>query len=167
MVLKAAQVIMLILTAGKMKNKKSCGYTYLMLLVVVASMALMASVLGGIIFSKEIRIEKENELIFRGMAYAAAIKSYHDTPDSNGSFPINLEDLVKDPRFPLKKHIRRIYKDPITGKDWVLITAPGGGIVGVASSSKTKPIKQTNFPIKLRKFESAEHYSDWLFIYDM
>lgn len=165
--MKAAQAIMLILTAGKMKNSKSGGYTYLMLLVVVASMALMASVLGAIIFSRETRIEKENELIFRGMAYAEAIKSYHDTSGSNGAFPMDLEDLVKDPRFPLKKHIRRLYKDPITGKDWILITAPGGGIVGVTSSSKTKPIKQTNFPVKLRKLESAEHYSDWLFVYDM
>ena len=53
--------------------------------------------------------------------------------------------------------------DPITGGDWTLIMHPAGGITGVASKSRAKPVKKTGFTGKMRNFEGAEHYSDWIF----
>jgi type II secretory pathway pseudopilin PulG len=156
---------MRILTAGKAINREG-GYAYLALLIMVASIALVASVMSLVIYSRETRMEKEQELLFRGLAYKAAIKSYYNSSKGAKTLPTDLKDLVLDPRFPFKKHIRRLYMDPITGKMWTLITAPGGGISGVASPSKTKPLKMKNFPEKLKKFEDSEHYSDWVFEYN-
>lgn len=150
-------------TAGKISSKNR-GYAYLMLLVMAACIGLFASVLGVIIFSRDVRIEKEYELLFRGMAYVSAIKKYYKASPGMKVFPQRLEDLLSDPRFPAKHYIRRLYKDPITGGDWTLISGPGDGICGVASSSKTKPLKQKDFPLQFKNFEAAEHYSDWIFI---
>jgi type II secretory pathway pseudopilin PulG len=135
-----------------------------MLLVMAACIGLFASVLGVIIFSRDVRVEKENELLFRGMAYMNAIKSYYSASTGRKEFPQSMEYLLSDPRFPAKRHIRKLYKDPITGGDWVLVTGSAGGICGVASGSKMKPIKQKDFPSQLRSFEGLEHYSDWIFL---
>ena len=161
---KAARMTTRTSTAGKMKNKRG-GYAYLALLITAASLALLASALGLTVYSRETRMLKEQELIFRGLAYKAAIKSYYNASNGMKELPHSLGDLVLDPRFPFKKHIRRLYLDPITGRMWTLITGPDGGISGVASPSKTKPIKRKNFPEQLKKFEDAEHYSDWIFDY--
>ncbi len=148
---------------GRINNKNS-GYAYIMMLVMMASIGLTASVLGVIIFSRDVRIEKEKELLFRGMAYVTAIKSYNLASKGKKEFPARLEDLLNDPRFPEKHHIRKLYKDPITGGDWTLILGPNEVICGVASSSKMKPVKQKYFPPQLTGFEAAKHYSDWIFI---
>ena len=152
---------MRILTAGKARNK---GYAYLMLLVVAASMAITASSVGIIIYSRAVRMEKENELIFRGLAYENALKSFYDASKGRKTYPSSLEYLLSDPRYSGKKHIRKLYKDPVTGIDWVTYTAPDGGITGVASRSSMKPLKQKGFPEKIKQFEGAQHYSDWVFI---
>lgn len=152
------------LIAGKAKNRQE-GFAYLALLITVASIALFASILGLIIYSREVRMEKEQELIFRGLAYKNAIKSYYNSSKGVKTLPHRLDDLLLDQRYSFKKHIRKLYVDPITGKMWTLITASDGGISGVASSSRTKPLKRKKFPKKLEKFEDAEHYSDWIFDY--
>jgi type II secretory pathway pseudopilin PulG len=149
--------------AGKI-NKKRGGYAYLMLLVTAASIGLIAAVLGVIIFSRDVRVEKERELMFRGVAYMNAISSYYSASPGMKVYPRNLSDLLSDPRFPTKRHIRKLYNDPITGGEWVLVTTADGGICGVASSSKAKPLKQENFPQQLKSFEGAKHYSDWVFL---
>lgn len=151
---------MRILTAGKTRNR---GYAYLMLLVVAASMAIAASSLGIVIYSRAVRMERENELIFRGLAYGKALKSFYDASKGRKTYPESLEYLLSDPRFSDKKHIRKSYKDPITGGEWVTYKTPEGAITAVASSSKMKPLKQKGFPEQLKEFEGAKHYSDWIF----
>jgi type II secretory pathway pseudopilin PulG len=160
---RAVMVKTQISTAGKI-NSSNNGYAYLMMLVMVASIGLFAAVLGVLIFSRDVRVEKESELLFRGVAYMNAIKSYYAASAGTKAFPQKLEDLLSDSRFPEKHHIRKLYKDPVTGGDWTLITGANGEIYGVASKSKTKPIKQKDFPSQLKSFEGAEHYSDWVFI---
>jgi type II secretory pathway pseudopilin PulG len=135
-----------------------------MLLVMAASVCLVGAIMGSFLYNRAVRVEKENELIFRGLAYKEAIKSYYRASTGRKTYPERLEDLLDDPRFPNKKHIRKIYSDPITGKDWQLIMGSGGGIVGVASKSKMKPLKQKGFPTAMKDFEQALHYSDWQFV---
>ena len=69
-----------------------------------------------------IRREKEEELIFRGIQYAEAIRVFHQR---QGRLPVRLAELVEaKPRC-----IRQLWVDPITGKnDWVPIRVgmPGG-----------------------------------------
>jgi type II secretory pathway pseudopilin PulG len=159
--LRAEKTTMPILTAGKTGNK---GYAYLMLLVVAASMAIAASSAGIIVYSRAVRIEKESELIFRGQAYQAALRSYYESSTGKKTYPQSLAYLLSDPRFPDKKHIRKLYKDPITGGEWKLYTASDNGITGVASASFQKPLKQKGFPEELKHLEEAKHYSDWVFM---
>jgi hypothetical protein len=55
----------------------------------------------------------------------------------------------------------------MTGKpEWGLVTAPGGGIMGVYSLSGMTPIKTSGFSERDRTFEGANHYSDWKFFYE-
>lgn len=152
-----------ILTAGKMKNKQA-GYSYLMMLVVAASLGLAASALGAVLYERGLRIEKEKELLFRGMAYVRAIESFNLNSISGTKYPETLEQLVTDARISKVKHIRRLYEDPVTGGDWELILTPEGRICGVNSSSKRKPLKRGDFPEGFEDFEKAEHYSDWKFV---
>lgn len=145
------------------------GFTYIGMLLVVAIISLTASFsvqLGGIAQ----RRQAEDELLFVGLQYKRAIRSYFEAapPGTPSTAPPRLEDLLKDPRFPYpKRHIRRLYADPLTGNnDWVLIrTLDGQGILGVHSRSKEKPIRIDNFPDEFFHFKGKERYADWVFVY--
>ena len=50
--------------------------------------------------------------------------------------------------------------------EWGLIDAPGGGIAGVYSRSEAKPLKTGNFAPPDVRFEGAERYSDWKFVFE-
>jgi len=112
--------------------------------------------------------EKEEELLFRGNQYRVAIERYYTALPGRQVLPPNIEVLLKDERFPThRRHLRRQYKDPITGEEFVLIRdmLRGNGIVGVKSGSDKKPIRQKNFPDLYREFEGKEKYSEWEFKY--
>jgi type II secretory pathway pseudopilin PulG len=132
-------------------------------------MALFGVALGatGDVWRTAAQREREQELLFVGGQYRNAFLSYYGaTPAGKPRYPLALEELLEDNRFPVpRRHLRRLYADPITGKpDWVLLDAPGGGIAGVHSRSEAKPLKIGNFPAQDAKFEGAEHYSDWKFV---
>jgi type II secretory pathway pseudopilin PulG len=141
------------------------GFAYVMVLAAVAVLAILAEV-GYVLTSYAVKHDREEELLFRGLAYERAIQSYYlASPQGTApTYPRRLEDLLSDPRYLSKRHIRTLYKDPM-GLDWSLVSAPGGGIAGVASQSKEKPIKQGNFPTVFSNFDGAQHYSDWIFLY--
>jgi type II secretory pathway pseudopilin PulG len=70
--------------------------------------------------------EKEAELVFRGKQYARAIELFQrKTP---GALPPNV-DLLVDQKF-----LRKKYKDPITGDDFLLVRQ-GEGISGAQPTS--------------------------------
>lgn len=81
--------------------------------------------------------------------------------------PTSLDNLLADPRTPtVRRFLRQRYRDPITGKDdWVLIRAPGGGILGLRSASSALPIKQSGFDPEDNQFFNRKHYSDWTFVF--
>jgi hypothetical protein len=81
-------------------------------------------------------------------------------------YPPSLEVLEKDPRFLHRvRHIRRLYKDPVTGGDFVLIKDASGGITGVRSSSELEPFKKDGFPYEYANFANRKRYSEWEFVY--
>lgn len=92
------------------------------------------------------RSEKEAELLFVGQQYRSAIESYRLSGGVN-QYPRRLEDLLLDPRLPtIKRHLRRLYPDPITGQPiWGIVKAPDGGILGVFSLSTQEPLKRQGF----------------------
>jgi type II secretory pathway pseudopilin PulG len=76
------------------------------------------------LWSGQIRRDKEEELISRGLQYAEAIRLFQRR---FGRLPVRLEELVEvEPRC-----IRRLWEDPMTGEvDWVRIFEgmPAGGL---------------------------------------
>ena len=145
--------------------RKEAGLTYLGVLILVAVLGITtttALTLGALI---ERRMAEE-ELLYVGEQYRAALDSYsRATPAGTSRYPMTLQDLLRDPRYPnVRRHLRKIYVDPLTSKDdWVLLQAPGGGIIGLHSASQRVPIKIANFPPPFQTFEGKESYSDWVF----
>ncbi|MBW7956960.1 MAG: type II secretion system protein [Deltaproteobacteria bacterium] len=142
------------------------GFTYLSLLFLVTLMGLAAGTAGKY-WSFEVRREKEEELIFRGMEIRRAIGKYYSESPGAKTYPRSIDDLANDPRYPVtKRHLRKIYHDPMTGEaDWEVIRAPDGGIMGVRSSSQAEPIKKQGFPPELKGFENRYFYNEWQFVF--
>ena len=139
------------------------GFTYLATMVVIAVIGIALSV-TGYQWKTMSKREKEKELLFRGNEIRNAIAQYVNT-DPLKRYPHSLEDLIKDPRSPKTvRYLRKMYKDPITNDDWVLVTDPVKGLLGVHSKSEEKPLKTSNFRTQDHCFEEKTHYRDWVFI---
>ena len=140
------------------------GFTYVGLLLAVAIMAAGLAAIGEVA-STAAKRDKEAELLFVGDQFARAIAQYASMSPGAQQYPPTLEDLLSDKRVPtVRRHLRRIYPDPITGRaDWVLVRGPGGGIVGIHSQSLAQPLKTDNFPKQYESFKGAKTYSAWSF----
>ncbi|MHB8482538.1 MAG: type II secretion system protein [Nitrospiria bacterium] len=139
------------------------GFTYLATMVIIVVIGITLSV-TGYQWKTMTRREKEKELLFRGNEIRNAITQYVNS-DPLRRFPHSLEDLMKDPKSSKTvRYLRKMYKDPITNDDWVLVTDPASGLIGVHSKSKEKPIKTSNFRPQDHCFEDKTHYRDWAFI---
>ena len=150
------------MTAGKQK-----GFTYLALLMVVAAAGALLAATGEIA-SHSAQRDKEADLLFAGHQYREAIRSYYEgSPGGAKRYPQNLEDLLKDSRVPATlRHLRRLYRDPVTGSaQWGLVEAPQGGIMGVYSLSAQAPVKSGGFARADEAFADTQKYSDWKFTY--
>ncbi|MBI3805243.1 MAG: type II secretion system protein [Nitrospirae bacterium] len=112
--------------------------------------------------------ERETELLFRGMAIRHGIELYYRTSRAGFSqYPRTLEELVRDPGVPgVRRYLRKVYADPITGGEWVLIRDGSGRVKGVRTSSDEEPLKTANFPEVLKSFEGKKKYSEWVFEYN-
>ena len=121
--------------------------------------------LTGQVWQTSASREREAELLFVGNQYRKAIERYY-LQGPQRQYPRSLEDLLKDPRQPgTVRYLRRLYLDPITEKEFVLVKAPDGGILGVQSESEAAPMKTANFKLRDRTFDGAQKYSDWKFIF--
>lgn len=155
-------------------NRQS-GFSYLLVLFFIASVAAGLSAVGELWATSRQR-ERELDLLFAGSAIRQAISTYYkDTPGPVKQYPASLESLLKDPRFPdTRRYLRQLYPDPMSGNtEWVLIMAPQGGIMGVASASENAPLKRAGFHEPNQLFEEQAvrlkdklRYRDWEFIYD-
>lgn len=143
------------------------GFTYVGLLIFIAILGMTAAATVSLGALAQ-RRHAEEELLVIGLSFRHAFMSYyHATPVGQRRYPTRLEDLLKDPRYPnVKRHLRQLYADPLTGKaEWGMIEAPGGGIMGIYSLSHSQPIKIGLFPPELMLFEGKTQYSDWVFAY--
>lgn len=143
------------------------GFTYLLALFALGSAGVLAVKAAPIIETYE-RREKEAELIFIGQQFRQAIGSYYQsTPGTIKRYPSTLEDLLIDNRFVgIKRHLRRIYTDPITRQaHWGIVRGVDGGIAGVYSLNEGLPLKQGGFAVIDSGMGGAQSYKDWKFIY--
>ena len=145
---------------------RSGGFTYIGLVVLLAILGLVAAA-GMKTGALMQRAAAEEELLEIGAAFSDALRSYAAaTPKGQPPQPANLEALLKDPRFPgVRRHLRRIYVDPITGKAaWGLVTSGDKTwITGVYSLSDARPLKVGNFDARFVNFDNKERISDWKF----
>ncbi|MES2206727.1 MAG: type II secretion system protein [Pseudomonadota bacterium] len=144
------------------KNK---GIAYIALLCVLALMGLaLAQAIPDLAHQRQ--HEKEAELLWIGEHYKKAIESYYQaSPGSVKVYPKELSELLYDRRFfGIKRHLRRLYRDPMTGNiDWGVIKDKDGGIMAIYSQSTQPIIKETNFPPSLKYLEGGKQYRDWKF----
>ena len=145
-------------------NRES-GYTYISILLVVFALALTAQS-TWIPASTTARREAETELLFRGLAYRAAIESYYLRDAERPQFPPNLAALISDPRYDGVRHLRVLYDNPLAKADWAIIPAPVGGIAGVAPRSDTRPLKQAGFSKSIKEFAESDSYAQWKFVFN-
>jgi hypothetical protein len=108
--------------------------------------------------------EREEELIFRGRQYKDAFTSWYKTGTGIQPLPLkDLKDLLQDPRSPSpKRYLRRLYTDPMTGKEWTVFSDQKG-ISAVASTSQETPLKTGGFPEDLKNLDGKQKYSQWIF----
>lgn len=147
--------------------KRQAGFTYVGVIVLVAIIGLVgaATLRVGTLMQ---RAAAEEELLEIGAAFSEALRSYAAaTPKGQPTHPQNLGDLLKDPRFPgVKRHLRKLFVDPITGtQEWGLLTVGDGkgGILGFYSLSDSAPLKVANFDARFAGFEHRKKISDWKF----
>ncbi len=146
------------MTSGR---RRQAGFTYVlaMALVVLVGLGLVAT---AEFWSQTWKREKEAELIWVGNQMRQAIGRYYErSPGSMKRYPETLNDLLEDKRhLSVQRYLRKLYPDPMTGKaDWGLLTAPGGGIMGVSSRAQGRPMGRLNHL-------STETYAAWTFIYE-
>jgi type II secretory pathway pseudopilin PulG len=102
------------MSASLPDRRREAGYNLVVLIVAITILnILLAASLP--LWSTAIQREKEEELIFRGIQYAEAIRVYQNR---NQHFPVRLEQLIESNQ----RCIRQLWKDPMTedGK-WGLI----------------------------------------------
>jgi type II secretory pathway pseudopilin PulG len=75
----------------------------------------MAAAVAAPTIAFEIKRDREEEFIHRGVQYTRAIKHF---AKATGRYPVRLEELQSTNNL---RFIRKLYKDPITGKDFRLL----------------------------------------------
>lgn len=136
---------------------RASGFTYLAVLFATAILTAGAG-LSIEAWHTTARREREAELMHVGAQYRRAIMLYYESsPDGRPRYPRELKDLLKDERYPsTRRHLRKLFPDPITGAEWVLMKAPDGGVMGIHSPSRDAPLRITT---------PGATYADWKFAY--
>lgn len=148
---------------------RSTGFAYVLLLITVATLGMLSA--ASLSLGAQItRRDAERELLAIGAEFEQALRSYggiaaNAEAATGGRGPRTLEELLKDPRsLSVKRHLRQIYADPLTGRnEWGLVKEPGGSIVGIYSIAEGVPIQRAGFEPAKTSFENAESYAAWVF----
>lgn len=143
--------------------RRVAGFTYLVVLIVVAIMGVELALVGTLWHSAAQRA-KEAQLLYIGEQYRRGIERYYFSGPRQ--YPPSLADLLQDPRKAnIRRYLRALYPDPMSPNAWGIVRAPDGGIMGVYSRSQAQPFKTANFPPGDSSFAGAKKYSDWKFVY--
>jgi hypothetical protein len=160
-------------TSGSRRRAARCaGFAYIWVLLLVAFLAVGLTI-GLEIHSVAEQRDKERELLSIGHQFRSALGSYYESQVGEGAqqagrrqYPASLDELLRDSRFPgLKRHLRRIFIDPMSGRaEWGELRV-AGRIVGIYSLSGKTPIKQDHFEAEDMALRQKQKYSEWVFTY--
>ncbi|CAD7377098.1 type II secretion system protein [Xanthomonas arboricola] len=139
------------------------GYAYLYLLFAIALLAIAVTGIASLDLLAR-RQAEEHELLRIGHEFRTALFSYRQAHPSR-QFPLELKDLLEDRRGgALRRHLRRLYVDPVTRQaEWGVIRQ-AGQIIGVHSLSERTPMKIANFEPEDAGFDGAQTYAEWTFL---
>ncbi len=149
---------------GVRLRRRARGFTYIGLLALIVLIGLLLAAAGQVAATSA-RREREAQLLWVGHEYRAAVGRYFL---QRRAWPQTLEELLGGPAdAPVQiRYLRRLYPDPMTNAvDWVLVPAPSGGIMGVASSSTRQPLKTFGFDDADLAFATSTSYGDWQFTF--
>lgn len=139
------------------------GSTLLMVLVAMVILGLTLGVAGNA-WKNIVQRDREEELLFRGDQYRRAIVSFHN---AWGIYPKQLDELLVDRRaLHVRRHLRRLYPDPMTGAPFELVVDTAGRIHGVYSADNGEPFRRQGFPSEYETFGKASSYRDWKFVFE-
>ena len=111
------------------------GYVLLMLMLFITLLSIFAVSLVHN-FEFEIKRDREEEMIHRGVQYSRAVRKF---VKKFGRYPTRLEELENTNNI---RCLRKRYKDPLTGKDFKLLhlgdvqLAAGAGLTGATSAAQ-------------------------------
>jgi type II secretory pathway pseudopilin PulG len=151
---------------GSRPGLRQEGFTYIGLLIAVAIVGIWLAATANV-WHLQVQREKERELLFIGSQFRQALDRYAAAgAGAARRFPLRLEDLLLDERTAARRrHLRRIYVDPMTGKaEWGLIRLADGQIIGVHSLATGEPAKKAGFALRDQAFAGKQSYSQWAFI---
>lgn len=146
-------------------RRQETGFSYLMVMIALTLMGL-AMTMAARQWKTMVQRELEADLLAKGIEIQTALALYSASAKagrvlSGEVYPKTLTELTRQP----KPFLRKIYLDPVGRGEWELLRSPTGGIMGVRSKSRHKPIKHGNFPLAVRHFEGKPTYYDWVFQY--
>lgn len=144
------------------------GFSYLFTLLMVAMLGLGLT-LAADVYVTSARRDKEKELLSIGRQFRNAIRQYYETNQKDGAvkqYPASIQDLLVDSQsLSVKRYLRKIFIDPMTGKaEWGEVRV-AGRLVGVHSLSNQVPIKRAFTEPDELQFNGKAKYSDWFFTY--
>lgn len=144
-------------------NPGERGFSYIMLMIAILVIGVAVSVAARQ-WKTMVQREQEADLLAKGIEIQNALALYSATKKAGRVmpgevYPQTLAELTRQP----KPFLRKVYLDPVGRDEWDLVRAPTGGIMGVRSKSRSKPIKQRAFPLVVRHFEGKPTYYDWVF----
>lgn len=145
-------------------RRASAGFIYLWMLVLLASTGAGLGMLAEAA-AFEAKREKERELLSIGRQFEAALASYVAARPAPmiDAYPRSLEDLLLDERSGVpKRHLRKVFVDPMTGRATWGLRIVSGRVVGVHSLSTDRPLRQTATALGGRIF-AGDSYADWIF----
>ncbi|WP_244860975.1 type II secretion system protein [Aromatoleum petrolei] len=143
--------------------RRQAGYTYLLVLFIVAGLGLLVAQ-TGVVWQQAAQREREAELLAIGVEFSRALSSYVQA-GADHSLPESLQQLVEDRRGPvLVRHLRRIYRDPFSRQPVWGLEKAGGRIAGVYSLAQGVPIRQHDLPKELGGLSGeVRSYAEWVF----
>ncbi len=146
-------------------KRQETGFSYLMVMIAITLIGLVTT-MAARQWKAMVQRELEADLLAKGMEIQTALALYSASAKAGRVvpgevYPQTLAELTRPP----KPFLRKVYLDPMGRGEWELLRAPTGGIMGVRSKSRHKPIKQGNFPLAVRHFEGKPTHHDWVFQY--
>jgi type II secretory pathway pseudopilin PulG len=145
----------------RLHNERGVTYLFLMFAIVVIGLMTTAAAKQWKVM---VQRELEADLLAKGIEIQNALALYSATRKAGRVMPAEVypQSLAELTRLP-KPFLRKAYADPMSHGDWEYLKSPTGGIMGVRSKSRGKPLKKNDFPLAVRHLAGRASYYEWVF----